>query len=230
MVRGAYAKADQGQDSHYAMQYEDRADAGAQLAEQLAPYAAQRPLVLGIPRGGVVVARAVAERLAAPLDVIVARKLGAQYQEEVAIGAVTADGSRVLNDALISLLDVPAEYLDRVTRAQRAEAERRERAFRAGLPPLAVAGRSVIVVDDGLATGATMRACIHALKRARAESVVIAVPVGSAEACRELSAEVDTLICPWRPDPFFAVGAHYQNFDQVSDEEVTEILRAYRAT
>lgn len=211
-------------EDHDTRLYEDHFDAGAQLAERLLHYQDQNPLILGIPRGGVPVARQVAARLGAELDVIVARKLGAPHQSELAIGAVTADGARVLNQALIDMLHIPGSYLEKVTAAQRAEAERRERKFRAGLPHLATKGRVVILVDDGLATGATMLACVHALKNAEAKKIVIAVPVGSVEACRELASEVDELVCPWQPDPFFAVGAHYQRFEQIPDEEVERLL------
>jgi putative phosphoribosyl transferase len=216
-------------EDHVHRLYDDHVDAGDQLAERLLHYRGQNPLILAIPRGGVPVARQVAARLGAELDVIVARKLGAPHQSELAIGAVTADGARVLNQPLIDMLHIPRPYLEKVTAAQRAEAERRERKFRAGLPRLATKGRVVILVDDGLATGATMRACVHGLKSAAAKKIVIAVPVGSVEACTELAAQVDELVCPWQPDPFFAVGAHYARFDQVSDEEVERLLGEQRA-
>lgn len=216
-------------EDHDSRLYDDRFDAGARLAEHLLAYRGHSPLVLAIPRGGVPVACPIADRLGAELDVIVARKLGAPHQNELAIGAVTADGARVLNRSLIDRLHVPAAYLDRVTAVERAEAQRRERAFRAGLPALAAAGRVVLLVDDGLATGATMRACVHALREAGAEKVAVAVPVGSTEACAELAPQVDALVCPWQPDPFFAVGAHYRHFEQVSDEEVERVLAEHRA-
>jgi putative phosphoribosyl transferase len=216
-------------EDHVTRLYDDHADAGTQLAEHLHLYQGQNPLVLGIPRGGVPVARQVAERLGGELDVIVARKLGAPHQNELAIGAVTADGARVLNQSMIRLLRVPASYLERETAAQCAEAQRRERKFRAGLPRLTANGRVVILVDDGLATGATMHACVNALHEAEAKKIVIAVPVGSVEACRALAPEVDELVCPWQPDPFFAVGAHYRRFEQVSDEEVERLLSEHRA-
>jgi putative phosphoribosyl transferase len=220
---GTYAWAD-----HFDRLYEDREDAASPLAERLVQYQKQNPLVLGIPRGGVPVARAVAARLGAELDVIVARKLGAPHQSELAIGAVTADGTRVLNQKLIDMLGVPRAYLERVTAEQREEAQRRERKFRSGLPAPVTRDRVVILVDDGLATGATMRACVQALKNAHAKKLIIAVPVGSVEACTELAGQVDELVCPWQPDPFFAVGAHYHRFDQVADDEVEKLLSEYR--
>ncbi len=221
---GTYGWAD-----HYARLYEDRADAGADLAEHLLPFQDQNPLILGIPRGGVPVAHAIAARLGAQLDVIVGRKLGAPQQSELALGAVTADGTRVLNQQLIELLKVSPAYLERVTAEQREEARRRENKFRSGLPPLVTKGRVVILVDDGLATGATMRACVRALKNGEVAKLVIAVPVGSVEACRELAVQVDQLVCPWQPDPFFAVGAHYHRFHQVADGEVERLLKEQRA-
>lgn len=212
----------------FARLYDDRFHAGSVVAEQLLRYKKQDPLVLGIPRGGVEVAQAVAARLGAELDVIVGRKLGSPRQSELAIGAVTSDGTRVLNQQLMQLLQVPAAYLERVTAEQREEARRRENRFRAGLPALDPKGRVVILVDDELATGATMQVCVRALKNAQAKKLVIAVPVGSVEACRELGPQVDELVCPWRPDPFFAVGAHYHHFDQVEDEAVERLLREHR--
>lgn len=216
-------------EDHHGRLYDDHLDAGAQLAEHLLGYRGQNPLVLAIPRGGVPVAHQVAAALGADLDVIVARKLGAPHQSELAIGAVTADGARVLNQPLIDRLHVPSAYLEKVTAAQRAEAERREHKFRAGLARLTAKGRVVILVDDGLATGATMRACVHAVQQLGAKKVVIAIPVGSVEACNELASQVDELVCPWQPDPFYAVGAHYRRFEQVSDEEVERLLAEHRA-
>jgi putative phosphoribosyl transferase len=220
---GTYGWAD-----HFARLYEDRADAGTVLAEHLLPFQNQNPLILGIPRGGVPVAYEIAARLGAELDVIVGRKLGAPQQSELALGAVTADGTRVLNQQLVDLLNVSSTYLDRVTAEQREEARRRDHMFRSGLPPLVTKGRVVILVDDGLATGATMRACVRALRNAEVAKLVIAVPVGSVEACKELAAEVDQLVCPWQPDPFFAVGAHYHRFGQVADGEVERLLKEQR--
>lgn len=220
---GLYSWAD-----HEPRIYDDRADAGAVLAERLLYYRGRNPLVLAIPRGGVPVAREVATRLDAELDVIVARKLGAPHQRELAIGAVTSNGTRVLNSPLIRMLAVPDEYLERVTAEQRDEAIARELKFRRGLPALDLTGRTVILVDDGLATGATMRACIDTVKKSRYERLVVAVPVGAPETCSAIARDVDEVVCPRTPDPLFAVGAHYASFEQVSDEEVMSLLREYR--
>lgn len=208
--------------------FDDRTQAGADLAQHLDAYREPRPLVLGIPRGGVPVAAEVARRLDADLDVIVARKLGAPGHEELAIGAVTSSGARFLNDEVIAYVGATDRYLDAVTSEQRAEAERRERRFRAGLPPIDARDRVVILVDDGLATGATMRAAILGLRDAGARRVVVAVPVAPVETCEAIAREVDDLVCPHRPEPFFAVGAHYRAFDQVTDDEVERALREHR--
>lgn len=207
--------------------FEDRADAGAFLARHLEAFRGTNALVLGIPRGGVPVAFEVARALDADLDVLVARKLGAPGQEELAIGAVTSSGARFLNEEIIRLLGVPASYVDRLTADKREEARARERRFRAGRPPLETEDRVGILVDDGLATGATMRAAIRGLREARADRIVVAVPVGSREACEAIEGECDELVCPEQPEPFLAVGAHYRSFPQTSDEEVEQILRSH---
>lgn len=207
------------------VRYRDRAEAGAVLAHALERYRGQHPVVLGIPRGGVPVAAVVARELDGELDVIVARKLGAPGQAELAIGAVTADGGRFLNRDILHALRVSEEYLSRVTAEQMAEARRREERFRGGRPPAPVAGRTVILVDDGLATGATMRAAARAVRTAGPARLVIAVPVGSADACTALAAEADEVVCPSRPEPFYAIGLHYVDFQQVDDSEVVGLLR-----
>lgn len=213
---------------HRGALFRNRADAGAQLSVALQAYAGREPLVLGIPRGGVPVAYEVAKRLHGELDVIVARKLGAPSQPELAIGAVASDGTRYVNTRLQRVARVSPEALERLTEIESAEAKRREERFRVGLPALAPAGRIVIVVDDGLATGATMRAAVRSLRARGAEHTVIAVPVGSIHACESLGREVDVLVCPHRPEPFNAVGQYYENFDQTSDAEVERCLRAQR--
>jgi predicted phosphoribosyltransferase len=206
----------------------DRVDAGTQLAHSLQQYRGRHALVLGIPRGGVPVAFEVAKRLDADLDVIVARKIGAPGQEELALGAVTSDGTRFLNRELITLIGVSDATLDRLSEQQRAEAQRREQRFRRGLPPLDPSGRIVILVDDGLATGATLRAAVRSLRQRDVERLVAAVPVGARESCAAVEGEVDDLACPYRPDPFLAVGVHYQTFGQTSDEEVERLLAEHR--
>lgn len=210
--------------------FRDRADAGAQLAQALQGYRGQDVLVLGIPRGGVVVAAEVARRLGAELDVIVARKLGAPISRELAIGAVTADGERYLNEDILRELRVPEHYVQTVTEEEQAEARRREERFRAGRPPARIAGRTVILVDDGLATGATMRAAVRSVRRQRPARLVVAVPVGARETCEELRAEADEVVCLFQPEPFWAVGAHYRHFEPVDDATVQELLRASAST
>lgn len=205
--------------------FQDRRDAGQQLAERLEPYRQARPVVFAIPRGGVPVGAEVARGLNAELDVVVARKLGAPFQAELALGAVTSDGERFLNDEIISQLGVDDAYLDQVTREQGDEARRRERRFRGGRPPAAVEGRTVLLVDDGLATGATMRAAARSLRKRVPGRLVVAVPVGSREACMALREDADEVICLAQPEPFYAIGLHYQSFEQVDDAEVIALLQ-----
>jgi predicted phosphoribosyltransferase len=207
--------------------YLDRAQAGRILAQSLLQYKGQDALVLGIPRGGVPVAAEVAEALGADLDVIVARKLGAPDQPELAIGAVTSNGGRFLNNELIEAIGIGRDYLENVTAAEMAEAHRREETFRAGRPPARIAGRTVIVVDDGLATGATMRASVRSVRSHGPARLVAAVPVGSQEACAALRQEADEVVCVLAPDLFWAVGLYYENFEPTLDAEVTRILQKY---
>ena len=208
--------------------YRDRTDAGQALARHLAAHRGTHPVVLGIPRGGVPVAAAVADALDGELDVVVARKVGAPVQPELALGAVTADGSSVFNEDIVSALGVDAETLARLTAVQRAEANRREERFRSGRSPLALAGRTVILVDDGLATGATMRAAVRATRAAKPGRLIVAVPVGAADACDMLAGEADDVVCPARPEPFGAVGAYYERCGQVADDAVTRLLAESR--
>lgn len=206
--------------------FRDRVDAGRQLGERLAAYAGQDVLVLGIPRGGVPVAAAVARRLDTDLDIVVARKLGAPISRELAIGAVTANGGRFLNEELIRELGVTPAYLERVTAEERAEARRREDRFRGVHHMGRVKDRTVIVVDDGLATGATMRAAVRSVRTMRPAKLIVAVPVGSQQACAALRQEADEVICLSEPEPFFAVGLYYQRFAPTEDDEVQAILQA----
>lgn len=209
--------------------FRDRRDAGRRLAEQLVAYRGADALILGIPRGGVPVAHEVARRLAADLDIAVARKLGAPGYPELAIGAVAADGGCVLNDAVLASLAVPETYLAGESEAQLAEARRRETALRDGLPARSASGRVVVVVDDGLATGATMHAAVAAVRRQGPTRLIAAVPVGSREACAALRAEVDELVCLAEPEPFWAVGYYYGNFAATEDDEVRRLLREHAA-
>jgi len=182
-------------------------------------------LVLGIPRGGVVVAAEIARQLDAELDVVVARKLGAPMSEELAIGAVSANGGRYLNEDIIRELDVSPDYLATVTEREQAEARRREARFRGGRPAPRVAGRTVIVVDDGLATGATMYAAVRSVRQQSPARLVAAVPVGSREGCAVLRNEVDELVCLLAPDFFAAVGSFYLDFRPTEDAAVERLLK-----
>jgi putative phosphoribosyl transferase len=205
--------------------FRDRVEAGGRLAERLDPYRETGALILGIPRGGVPVAAEVARRLDAELDVVVARKLGAPGAPELAIGAVTANGGLFLNLAEIDSLRVTPTYLDEIIAAERAEARRREARFRGNRPRASIAGRTVIVVDDGLATGATMRAAVRSVRKGEPGRLIIAIPVGPRSACEELRAEADEVVCLHQPEPFFAVGLHYEHFEATPDAEVEQLLR-----
>lgn len=207
--------------------FQDRGDAGVQLAEHLDSYRGKSALVLGIPRGGVPVAAEVARRLDADLDVVVARKLGAPISRELAIGAVTANGGLFLNEDIIRDLQVPPAYIEQVAAEERAEASRREKRFRGARPAPEMKGRVVIVVDDGLATGATMRAAVRSVRKQHPAKLVVAVPVGSRQACRDLAEEADEVVCPHRPEPFHAVGLFYERFEPTEDAEVQAILREW---
>ncbi|MHB8674731.1 MAG: phosphoribosyltransferase [Candidatus Limnocylindrales bacterium] len=202
----------------------DRLDAAAKLAEELDGYRGQNVLVLGIPRGGVPVAAEVARRLDAELDIVVARKVGAPNAPELALGAVTANGGRFFNEGIIHDLGVAATYLENTVAREMAEARRREEKFRNGHSPSPIRNRVVLVVDDGLATGATMRAAVRSVRSRHPAKLVVAVPVGSDQACAALRDEVDDLVCLYQPDPFYAVGMYYRNFDPVPDSEVQRIL------
>jgi predicted phosphoribosyltransferase len=208
--------------------FTDRVDAGLRLAKKLEEYRGRDVLVLGIPRGGVPVAAEVARHLDAPLDIVVARKLGAPISEELAIGAMTANGGLYLNENLVRELDVTQPYLDSVIATQRAEAERREEHLRPPGTKEPIAGRIVILVDDGLATGATMRAAARSVRKAHPAQLILAVPVGSEEACLSLQAEADRLVCLLQPELFFAVGLYYTHFEATEDDEVQRILAEAR--
>lgn len=218
-----------GDDPSYATpRFRNRIDAGARLATRLASFCGKQTLVLGIPRGGVPVAAEVARALDAELDVIVARKLRSPISAELAIGAITADGGRYLNEAIIQELGVSEAYIDRVTRTEMMEAARRETLFRGGAEPPLATGRTVILVDDGLATGSTMIAAARSVRARRPARLIIAVPVGSAEACTTLSHEADEVVCLYTPEPFWAVGIYYDDFRQTRDAEVERLLREAR--
>jgi len=207
------------------MIFRNRVEAGRQLAAKLTAYA-DRPdvLVLALPRGGVPVAYEVARALDAPLDVFLVRKLGLPGQEELAMGAIATGGVRVLNEEVVRGLDLPDEVIDEVTTREQQELNRRERMYRGDRPLPDVRGRTVILVDDGLATGSTMRAAVAALRRVQPAHITVAVPVGAPETCAELQDEADEVVCARVPEPFYAVGIWYGDFSQTTDEEVRELL------
>jgi putative phosphoribosyl transferase len=208
--------------------YHDRRHAGAVLANNLSHYQHLASLVvLALPRGGVPVADEVARVLHAPLDVFVVRKLGTPGHEELALGAIASGGVRVLNEGTIHWYRLSEAAIDAVARRELAELERRERVYRQGRPPLPVRGRTVILVDDGLATGATMHAAVLAARRLEPARIVVAVPVGAYESCVALSTVADEVVCPMVPASLSAVGLWYQDFSQTTDEEVRAILDAH---
>lgn len=206
--------------------FRDRSEAGRALAQALAPYTNSGALVLALPRGGVPVGFEVAERLAAPLDVFLVRKLGVPNHEELAMGAVASGGVQILNEPLIARLGVSRRLVDEAIMRERRELLRRELAYRDDRPPPAVAGRTVILVDDGLATGSTMKAAVAGLRKLGPGRIVVAVPVGAPEACAELGSEVDELVCLATPSPFHGVGLWYADFRQTDDAEVRALLGA----
>src|SRR3977135_422248 len=207
------------------MYFRDRREAGRQLAQHLASYA-NRPdvCVLALRRGGVPVAYEVARALHAPLDVFLVRKLGLPGHEELAMGAVASGGVRGLNRDGVDRLQIPEALIDAATRREMQELERRERAYRGDRPLPDVRGKTVILVDDGLATGSTMRAAAEALRQQGPARLVVAVPAGSPETCAEFRDEVDEVVCAITPEPFYAVGLWYDNFSQTTDDEGRDLL------
>jgi predicted phosphoribosyltransferase len=209
--------------------FRDRADAGRQLATHLSDYAATPDLiVLGLARGGVPVAFEVARELGAPLDVFLVRKLGVPGREELAMGAIASGGVRVLNEDVVRTLDIPEETVAAVAADEQRELERREGLYRDGAQPPALAGRTSVLVDDGLATGASMLAAALALREQGAGEVVAAVPVAPPEACEAFAERVDRIVCARTPELFYAVGTWYDDFSQVTDEQVRDLLRRAR--
>lgn len=205
--------------------FHDRADAGRQLAERLSAYR-RRPdvLVLALPRGGVPVASEVARALEVPLDVLLVRKLGVPGHPELAMGAIASDGIRVLNPDVIRSTGVTAEVIEHAARREAGELARRERIYRGNRAAPAVEGRTVILIDDGLATGATMRAAAEGIRQRHPARVIVAVPVAAEATCDEIGELVDEVVCLHTPEPFVAVGLWYEEFDQTGDVEVRDLL------
>ena len=205
--------------------FPDRAAAGRVLGEKLTQYAGRDDvIVLGLPRGGVPVAYEVARALRVPLDVFIVRKLGVPGFEELAAGAIASGGVRVLNEDVMRALPNADEIIELVTQRETAEVERREQEYRDGRPAPEIRGRTVILIDDGLATGATMRAAVKALRQRGAARIVVAVPVGPPDTCKEFEDEADEVVCASAPEFFQAVGQYYEDFSQTSDDEVRELL------
>jgi putative phosphoribosyl transferase len=205
--------------------FQDRAEAGAILARRLGAYA-NRPdvLVLGLPRGGVPVAFEVARALGAPLDVFIVRKLGVPGHEELAIGAIASGGTRVINQDVVGAIGLSPAMIDQVAAREGAELRRREQLYRHGRAPADARNKTVILVDDGLATGASMRAAAAALRTRRPARIVVAVPVAAPETCQQFQSQVDEVVCAVTPEPFRAVGLWYEDFSQTTDEEVRRLL------
>jgi len=207
--------------------FQDRTDAGRQLAEKLLSYAGRDDvIVLALPRGGVPVAFEVAQRVRVPLDVCVVRKLGVPGHEELAMGAIASGGVRVLNEDVLYVLPDAQSIVEMVTAIEREELKRRERDYRSNRPAPEVRGRTVILVDDGLATGATMRAAAAALRQQGAAKIIVAVPVGAPGTCHEIRSVADEVVCLQTPGSFMGVGQYYEDFSQTTDEEVRELLAA----
>jgi putative phosphoribosyl transferase len=205
--------------------FQDRFDAGRHLARNLRHYADDPSVVvLALPRGGVPVGFEIACELHAPLDIFVVRKLGVPGYEELAMGAIASGGVRVLNEELIHRLSIPGRAIDATAREEEQELARREQVYRGTRERTPVGNHTVILVDDGLATGASMRAAVRALRQQNPASIVVAVPIGSRESCDQFRAEVDELVCGDTPEPFYAVGTWYSNFIQTTDDEVRELL------
>jgi len=210
--------------------FRDRTHAGRFLAERLRQYANRRDvLVLALPRGGVPVAYEVAKALHVPMDIFLVRKLGVPGHEELAMGAVASGGVRVINEDVVRSLGIPGAAIDRVAEKELTELSRREQAYRGNRPEPEIRGRTVILVDDGLATGSTMRAAAQALAMKEPAKIVVAVPIASPDTCEALSHEVDEIVCAVTPEPFYAVGLWYDDFDQTSDDDVRALLAESRS-
>ena len=209
------------------VRFADRRDAGRVLATKLTAYAGRSDVVvLALPRGGVPVAWEVATALGVPLDVFVVRKLGVPYQPELAMGAIASGGVRVINDEVVAAAGITPAMFENATRVEERELQRREHAYRNGRPAVPLKDKVAVIVDDGLATGSTMRAAVEAVRRQQPSRVVVAVPVGAPETCDELALMADEVICVETPVPFSAVGLWYDDFSQTTDDEVRTLLDA----
>jgi len=207
------------------MLFRNRTHAGQVLAGMLKEYGNRNDiLVLALPRGGLPVAFEIASALHAPLDVFLVRKLGVPGQEELAMGAIATGGIRVLNYEVVNHLGVPDHVIDSATKAEQRELDRREQAYRGTREPPEVCGHTIILVDDGLATGSTMRAAVTALRQQKPARIIVVVPVAAASTCQEFRQEVDQIICATTPEPFYGVGQWYEDFSQTTDEEVRDLL------
>ena len=206
--------------------FKDRRDAGRKLAQKLKDYAGRKDvIVLALPRGGVPVAYEVAKSLNIPMDIFIVRKLGWPGHEEMAIGAIASGGVRVLNQDIVQYLNIPEALIDAVAQRELRELERREHAYRGDRPSLDVKDRTVIIIDDGLATGASMRAAVAGVRAHHPAHIVIAVPTAALETCESLKHEVDQVICATTPEPFYGVSRWYEDFSQTTDEEVRTLLQ-----
>jgi putative phosphoribosyl transferase len=205
--------------------FADRVDAGKRLAQALRAHVGKDAVVLAIPRGGVVVGYEVAKALALSLDVIIPRKIGAPNNPELAIGAMTEDGTILLDGRLVDYLSVSQEYIEEESEAQKAEIHRRLRLYRGNIPYPSLKGREVILIDDGIATGSTMKAALASVRKRGAKSVIIAIPVGPPSTIRELEKEADRVVCLHAPEAFYAIGQFYGDFTQTQDEEVIRLLK-----
>lgn len=210
------------------MRFHNREDAGGRLAEELGDYAAEHPIVLALPRGGVPVGYEVARALSAPLDVCVVRKLGVPWHPELGVGAVAEGGHVHLTRGILDHVGLSEDDLAQLIATKRAEVEERVRVFRGGGPPPALRDRTVLLVDDGIATGGTVRAAVRAIRASHPRQIVLAVPVAAPDTLDELAPEVDRIVCILAPSDLYAIGLWYEQFDQVSDEEVVHILERSR--
>lgn len=207
------------------MFYKNRQDAGRQLAEKLKQYAVEEPIILALPRGGVVLGYEIAKELKAPLDIVVPRKIGAPNQPEFGIGAIAPNKVQIINEGALKMLGLTENDLKELIEYETKEMERRIKLYRKGLPDINIQGKTVIIVDDGLATGVSTKAALLSIKKMNPKKIILAVPVGPPDTTSRFRQEVDDLICIYEPIDFYAVGGYYEDFSQISDEEVIDLLQ-----